>query len=553
MKNLFRVRIRQLKNTLKRTKKRIFVLVFLMGAGILGLMTYFFIKVFGYLYTQEVFPPVFKLFLSEKILTMAFLSMFLMLILSSLISTLNIFFLSKDLYVLLASPLKSWKIFFWKGLEVAASSSLMVVFFSLPVLFAYSYYFSPGIEDILGIIGVFLLFILSGVLLGIIIGLIISAFFSVRKLQPVLSLVSIIIISMIVVFLRLLRPERFGNPGEINNLLNYMSGLDLTFFSYFPFSWLSEALTALAKNDFWSYVKTVGLFLFIILFLSLFIRILQKGYYLSMFDKINKGFKGKFRSNWKKSIIFSGGYASLWKKEIKSFFRTPTQWSQLLVIGAIMVVYVLNIKGIPMPHQSVKNIIAYLNLGMAALIVAGLNSRFTFISLPMEAPGIIHLMASPIKREKVFHFKILFFLVPQLVFGLILFLAGDLALQLGSFTRISGLIFLIVIIPFLTVLALFFSLKIEGSVALTPQHLVSSKSGISYMFWSFITIVLSMIYFVRPLYLYYYSLFLKKSIPVLEIALWLIGFIFIYLAVMVLIYRRSLSIWRRREFSSSLM
>jgi len=551
MKILFKSRLRQLKNTIKKTGKRQYLLFFIFGLGIIGLMGFLFIKVFGYLYHQDEFPDFFKLFLCEKILTMTFLTMFIMLILSSLISSLNIFFLSKDLKLLLTSPIGSRKVFYWKTLEVGFSSSLMVIFFSLPVLFSYSYYFAPGIGDVGAIIALFLLYIVCGVLVGIIIGLIIPAFFSVKKLQPVLSLVSIFLMSAIVIFLRLLRPEQFGNPEVINNLLDYMSGLNISLFAYLPFSWLSKGLTSIASNNYWSFWQSVGAFIGIIFLLIGFSRFLQRKYYLRLFDKLNKGSRGGYRSRWKKSYLIKGFYGALWKKEVKTFVRTPSQWSQLLIIGAIVIVFILNIKGIPIPHPSVKNIIAYLNLGMAAFIVAGLNSRFTFTTIPMESPGIVHLLASPFRRKKLLHFKLVFFMVPQMIIGFILFFTGDISLHLEPFARISGIFFLLPVLPFLTVLSLFFSLRIGESVPLTPQHLIVSKNGISYMLWSSVYILACMIYFVRPLFLYHYSQFMKRTVPTFEIASWFIGFLLINLLFIVIIYRRSFSIWKKREFSGS--
>lgn len=548
MKNLFRVRIQQMINAFKKSTKRKYLLFFLLGGGIIGMMFFFFIKVFGYLYYQEEFPDFFKLFLCEKILMMTFLTMTMMLIMSALISTLNIFFLSKDLPVLLSSPLRSRTVFTWKALEVASSSALMVIFFSLPVLFSYSYYFAPGIDAVAAIVLVFLFFIVSGIAIGILIGLIIPAFFSVKKLQPVLSIVSIILISAIVVFLRLLRPERFGNPDVINNLLDYMGGLNVKGLAWLPFYWIAKALRLVSRGDYGGYWQIIGTFLVISLLLVGFIWFLQKKYYLSLYDKMNKGTRGGHRSEWKKRFFSRRGYSALWKKEIKTFMRSPDQWSQLLIIGAIVIVFILNIRGIPMPHASVKNIIAYLNLGMAAFIVAGLNSRFTFTSIPMEHPGIVHVMASPFEKKKMYRFKLLFFAIPQMLIGFALFLAGDISLHLDPFARISGFVFLVPTLPFLTVLAVFHSLKIEESVPLTPQHLIASKNGISYMLWSLIYIVAGMVYFVRPLFLYYYSQWTKRAVPIVEISLWFGAFFLVNLVLIFIFYRRSLSLWMKREF-----
>jgi ABC-2 type transport system permease protein len=278
---------------------------------------------------------------------------------------------------------------------------------------------------------------------------------------------------------------------------------------------------------------------------------LQDRYYLKLYDKLNKGSGAVYRSTWKESFFLKGDYGALWKKEVKTFVRTPAQWSQLLIIGAIMIVFVLNIKGIPMPHPSVKNIIAYLNLGMAAFVVSGLNSRFAFPTIPMESPGIVHLLASPFKRTRLLGFKLLFFAVPQVVIGFLLFLAGDISLHLDFFARLSGVVYLLPVLPFLTVLSLFFSLRIEETVPLTPQHLLVSKNGIAYMLWSSIYIVLCMVYFLRPLFLYYYHRTIERPVPTFEIVIWFAGFILVNIVLMILLYRRSLILLRKKEFSAS--
>ncbi|MCI0470627.1 MAG: hypothetical protein L0Y73_03110, partial [Candidatus Aminicenantes bacterium] len=331
------------------------------------------------------------------------------------------------------------------------------------------------------------------------------------------------------------------------NIMDYMAGFDVGIFSYFPFAWLSRAFTLIARGDYAGLAGIAGLFLSTILLLSGVAWFMQKRYYFRLFDKLSKSPGGKFRSGWKKSLV-KGDYSALYKKEIKTFIRTPAQWSQLLIIAAIVVVFILNLKGIPMPHPSFKNLISYLNLGMAAFIVAGLNSRFSFTTIPMESPGLVHLLASPFTREKIYRFKLLFFIIPQVIIGFILFFTADISLHLDSFARISGVIFLLPLLPFLTVLAIFFSLRIPAGVPLTPQHLIVTRSGIMYMLWGLGAIVLSMLYFIRPLFIYYYNIYQKSAIPMLEIILWFCGFCLIFAMVMAIIYRKGLSLWRKREF-----
>ncbi|MCK5059457.1 MAG: hypothetical protein KAT34_22600 [Candidatus Aminicenantes bacterium] len=546
MKNLIRLKIRQFLNRAKSLGLRQYLLFFLFGVGILFLMSLFFIKVFGYIYHEEEFPLFFKLFICEKILLMVFLSLFSMLVLSALISTLNIFFLSKDLRLLFSSPLKTGTIFSWKSIEVGINSGIMVLLFSLPVLFSYCYYFAPGFWDIAGIVFFFFLYTFSGVIIGILIGLIIPALFSVKRLQPVLALVAILLISSIVIFLRLLKPEQFGNPDVINNMVNFMANFDVSLFSYFPFAWLSKAFTLVAGGNYGGLIEVGGAFFLMLTLLVSLTWFLQKKFYFRLFDKLNKSSRSRLHSGWKKTFI-KGEYGALFKKEVKTFIRTPAQWSQLLIIAAIIVVFILNMQGIPMPHPSFKNLISYLNLGMAAFIVAGLNSRFSFTTIPMESPGLTHLFASPLKRGKIYKFKLIFFGIPQVLIGFILFFTADISLHLDSFARISGTVFLLPLLPFLTVLAIYFSLRIQEVTPLTPQHLVVTRSGILYMLLSMTAIVLSMIYFIRPLFIYYFNIYKKSPVPMAEIAAWFLGFCLIFSVLTVIFYKKSISLWHKWE------
>lgn len=547
MITLVRVKFKQLRNTVLQSGKRKYLLFLTLGLSILFLIGVFFIRIFGFLYKQNEFPLAFKLFISEKILVMVFLTLFLMLILSALISTLNIFFLSRDLKILLASPLKTRSIFIWKTLETVFTSASMVIFFALPVLYGYCRYFAPRWQDILGVTFIFILYIVCGVLSGILLGLIIPSFFSVRRLQPVLSLVSIGLISLIVIFLRLLRPEQLLKPESIDNLFEYMSGLKLGFFSYFPFSWLAKGITFISKRNESGILIAVGLFLALLFLLSAMLLYFQKRFYLKLIDRLNESSLGSIRSGWKKRFL-TGDFSALWKKEIKTFIRTPSQWSQLLIIAAMVMVFILNMKSIPLPHPAVKNIIVYLNLGMAAFIVAGLNSRFTFTAISLEGPGIVHVLAAPFSRKKFLKFKLLFFAIPQIAIGFALFYTGDISLKIDPFIRVAALFYLIPLLLLLSVMAVFFGLQINRSIPVSPQHLIVSKPGIYYMLWSLLFIVGGMAYFVRPLFLFYFNSFQMKPIPYPEIFLWFFGFAIINLVLGRWLYAKSQRRWALREF-----
>jgi ABC-2 type transport system permease protein len=81
-------------------------------------------------------------------------------------------------------------------------------------------------------------------------------------------------------------------------------------------------------------------------------------------------------------------------KELRLFFRDTTQWSQLILLAELVVVYVFNIKYLPLRGEGVTfflvNVIPFLNLVLAGF-VAGVDCRT--IHLSEREPGRAHVVA----------------------------------------------------------------------------------------------------------------------------------------------------------------
>ena len=70
-------------------------------------------------------------------------------------------------------------------------------------------------------------------------------------------------------------------------------------------------------------------------------------------------------------------------KDLRLFFRDTTQWSQLILLAVLLMVYIFNIKSLPI-HTGERipfalvTIIAFLNLGLAGFVLAAVAARFVF-------------------------------------------------------------------------------------------------------------------------------------------------------------------------------
>ena len=93
---------------------------------------------------------------------------------------------------------------------------------------------------------------------------------------------------------------------------------------------------------------------------------------------------------------------------------------------AIIVIYAYNlailpIKDVPtMFTQGLNNALIYLNGPFIGFIVASIGMRFVYPSVSMEGRAFWAVKSSPVSPKRVLLIKVLFYLVPMIILGLIL-------------------------------------------------------------------------------------------------------------------------------------
>ena len=125
---------------------------------------------------------------------------------------------------------------------------------------------------------------------------------------------------------------------------------------------------------------------------------------------------------------------ALMGKDLKFFFRDNTQWSQLLLIFALIVLYLYNYSVLPldrprMPTFYLQNLIAFLNVGLAGFVLASIGVRFVFTAVSAEGSSFWIMQSAPLSIKRLLWSKFLFYLSPLLLLGLILTIATNQLLQ----------------------------------------------------------------------------------------------------------------------------
>ena len=113
-------------------------------------------------------------------------------------------------------------------------------------------------------------------------------------------------------------------------------------------------------------------------------------------------------------------------KDLRGFARDAKQWSQMLIMFGLLVIYVLNLRRMPLDLESphFKGLIAFLNLTTVSLILATFTSRFVYPLVSLESQQLWLLEMLPIRRTTLLFVKFLFALtVTGLSAGFVMALA----------------------------------------------------------------------------------------------------------------------------------
>src|SRR5207247_7384882 len=131
-------------------------------------------------------------------------------------------------------------------------------------------------------------------------------------------------------------------------------------------------------------------------------------------------------------------------KDIKLFFRDTTQWSQLILLAVLVVVYVFNIKALPL-HRGEPvgffyvTLVSFLNLGLAGFVLASIAARFIFPAVSVVRRQMWSVRSSPLDLRALLWSTYWAGTVPLLVLRLLLTGLTDVLLEVSSFLMILSL------------------------------------------------------------------------------------------------------------------
>ncbi|MDR2339787.1 MAG: hypothetical protein LBF40_06620 [Deltaproteobacteria bacterium] len=370
--------------------------------------------------------------LAQKTFGLLWLTGVALLIFSSFITSLSSFYLSRDLSLLMGAPVDRESVFWARSAQSVLASAWMPTAFLLPVFLAYGYAFSAPLHyyALLPLTAVPVMLIACFVSQTVVILLV--NVLPARRTRDVLSLLGLFSFVALYLVFRLLRPEQLVNPDNFRTVAGYLASLQTPTSPMLPTTWAADLLWPLlgGQGSQFSMVY-LGLIWVMALVSAMLSSYAAHFLYWQGYNKSQEG-AGRQRAGGLLNIAASAfrlirrpEYRAIAVKDFKIFFRDHTQWSQLFLLGALMIIYlynfsVLNLKRYPLHAFFLENTIAFLNVGLVGLVTATLSLRFAFTSISAEGYSYWIIRSSPLSVRDFMREKLAFWLTPIMLVALFL-------------------------------------------------------------------------------------------------------------------------------------
>lgn len=411
--------------------------------GFVGVMFWAFI--FGVLYRLlTYFRGVEEIgaLLAGKLLGLLLLGFTSILLLSNVITALSSFFLAKDLDMLVSAPVDWLRLYGAKLLETMVASSWMVVLVAIPMFTAYGIVYDGGwLFPVVATLLMLPMFVIPAVL-GSALTLTLVNVFPARRTRDILSVIAVLAAGGIVLLFRLIRPERLARPEGFRSLLDFIAVLRTPTSPLLPSEWVQKATMGYLQGE----PDWLSMYLLWTTALAFFVlgAMLHRWLYHTGFSKAQESAqrwvkKGGVLSALGDSVLrpFSILRRELVLKEIRLFFRDTTQWSQLILLAVLVVVYVYNIKFLPLSGEGITfflvNVVPFLNLVLAGFVLASIAARFIFPGVSLEGRTLWLLRSSPMAVRDLLWAKFWVGTLPLLALAVAIVGVTDYLLQVSEF------------------------------------------------------------------------------------------------------------------------
>ena len=461
--------------------------------------------------------------LAGKLLGIVLLSFVSVLLLSNVITALSSFFLSKDLDLLVSSPVDWLRIYLAKLLETLISSSWMVALMAVPIFAAYGVVYGGGMLFPLVVLGTLLPFLVMPAVIGSAVTTILVNVFPARRTRDLLSIIALGAAAGIILLFRIIRPEQLARPEGFQNLLDFIAVLRTPTSPLLPSEWVTKTVMGYltGRMDWLSvYLLWTTAAVFVAGGAWLHSRLYHSG-----FSKAQEGAERFVRGgfwNWSLGAALrpmGPARREFVLKDLRLFFRDTTQWSQLILLAALLVVYLFNIKALPLFRGEqvpffLVSIVSFLNLGLAGFVLASIAARFIFPAVSLEGRQMWLLRSSPLRLDALLWSKYWVGTIPLLVLALAITVLTNVLLKATPFMMAVGVGTILLLTLAISAMALCFGTLYPQFETENAAQIPTSFGGLVFMMATVALLAIVIVIESVPVYRYLRAAFDREPLTV---------------------------------------
>ena len=431
--------------------------------------------------------------LAYKLLSMALITFFSLLLFSGILTSLSKLYLSKDLPLVHAMPISREKIFLARWMESTLDSSWMVLVYSLPIFLSYGIVYKAGLFYYSVLVVNLLPFCMIASSLSALIVLVAAVLLPAGRIRSIFFFLSFFLFLLLVISFRMMRPERFVRPESFASLVLYLRTLEAPHSALLPTTWFFDCLRAALSRSGQGILLNTALAwtgALTLIFVTAWISgpIYFKG--LSKAQTAPRRFFPLVGLNGLVDRLFphfvSGPTRAFALKEIKTFFRDQTQWSQIFLLVALIVIYLYNFSVLPLERSWIRleylqNTLSFLNMGLVAFVLTAVSARFVFPAVSSEGDAFWMVKTSPVSIRSFLWIKFLVYFLPLLLLSELLIVATNVILHVTPVIMVLSVLTILFMVPGIVCMGLGLGAIYPDFHSENPAQSVTSFGGLVYM------------------------------------------------------------------------
>jgi ABC-2 type transport system permease protein len=419
------------------------------AAGIYGISHWLFIRCLA-------IEPIGEIVI-RRILGMSLMVVFSLLTFSNLIGAFSSFYLAEDLQLLVPKPIDPYTLYTARFFETSLYASWMIIPFSAPIFICAGQLFEAGPYYYLSLVGVFLGLTIIPTSLGVLASLVLTSILSARRARHLFVFAGTLALAVLLMMLRQLQPEQFMNPDMRAPLLESLQALRGADATWLPSTWATAAIWPHLGYGVSPDLDPMLLLLLTSMMLFFVCGWVFRALYPRAFSRAQEGMQSGVAADPTRSRRALATLVrraqrgrsrlslslSLLRKDVLVFVRDTAQWSQLLILVAIIVIYVLNFKYIRLITGTglISDLgLYFLNLALSGFIAMALAVRFVFPAVSLEGPAFWLVRTSPNPISRFLWAKARSWSYPLAVFVNILSLVTHLFLGTEPILAVSSVV-----------------------------------------------------------------------------------------------------------------